>query len=67
LEWQLGDSFDFAITLCSLLIGVGFNAYVVYGTAPKKITTMDESLEKVPFDTTFRINGDLDVLEEEDP
>jgi len=46
---------------------VGFNAYVVYGTAPKKITTMDESLEKVPFDTTFRINGDLDVLEEEDP
>jgi hypothetical protein len=49
------------------LIGVGFNAYVVYGTAPKKITTMDESLEKVPFDTTFRINGDLDALEEEDP
>ena len=46
---------------------MGFNAYVVYGTAPKKITTMDESLEKVPFDTTFRINGDLDVLEEEDP
>lgn len=67
LQWQIGDSFDFAICLCSLLIGVGFNAYVVYGTAPKKITTRDESLEKVPFDTTFRINGDLDMLEEEDP
>lgn len=67
LQWQIGDSFDFAIGLCSLLIGVGFNAYVVYGTAPKKITTRDESLEKVPFDTTFRINGDLDLLEGEDP
>lgn len=67
LDWQIGDSFDFAIVLCSLLIGVGYNAYVVYGTAPKKITTRDESLEKVPEDTTFRIDGHLDMLEEEDP
>ena len=50
-----------------MLIGVGYNAYVVYGTAPKKITTRDESLEKVPEDTTFRIDGHLDMLEEEDP
>lgn len=62
LNWQLGDSFDFAILLCSLLIGVGFDAYVVYGTAPKKITTRDESLENVPFSTVFE-----DKLEDEDP
>lgn len=67
LEWQIGDSFDFAIVLCSLLIGVGYNAYVVYGTAPKKITCHDESLEEVPFDTTFRFKGDEDLLEDEDP
>ena len=42
-EWQTGDCFDFAIVLCSLLIGVGYKAYVVYGTAPKEITTKDES------------------------
>lgn len=53
--------------MCSLLTGVGYNAYVVYGTAPKKITCRDESLEEVPFDTTFRIDGDLDDLEGEDP
>jgi len=43
-EWQAGDAFDFAIALCSLLIGTGYDAYVVYGTAPKFITTKDESL-----------------------
>lgn len=50
LDWQAGDSFDFSITLCSLLIGVGYDAYVVIGTAPKKITTKDESLMECPFD-----------------
>lgn len=35
LDWQAGDSFDFSIVLCSLLIGVGYDAYVVIGTAPK--------------------------------
>ena len=41
LEWQAGDCFDFAIVLCSLLLGTGYDAYVVYGTAPKDITTKD--------------------------
>jgi hypothetical protein len=50
LEWQLGDCFDFSIVLCSLLIGCGYDAYVVYGTAPKAITTKDESLMDCPFD-----------------
>jgi hypothetical protein len=41
LDWQAGDCFDFAIVLCSLLLGTGYDAYVVYGTAPKNITTKD--------------------------
>ena len=39
--------------LCSLLIGTGYDAYVVYGTAPKEITTRDESLMDCPFDLGF--------------
>lgn len=43
LYWQIGDCFDFSIVLCSLLIGAGYNAFVVYGVAPRFITTKDES------------------------
>ena len=53
LDWQAGDSFDFSIVLCSLLIGVGYEAFVVYGTAPKRITTKDESRMECPFDTNI--------------
>ena len=60
-EWQTGDCFDFAIVLASLLIGVGYNAYVVYGTAPKEITTKDESDMVCPFSTDFN-----DLMENED-
>ncbi len=35
--------------LCSLLIGGGYDAYVVYGTAPRSITAKDESLMDCPF------------------
>lgn len=49
LNWQAGDSFDFAISLCSLLIGCGYDAYCVYGIAPRAITTKDESLMECPF------------------
>jgi hypothetical protein len=62
LNWQEGDSFDFAITLCSILIGTGYDAYVVYGTAPKEITTKNESLMKCPFDLTYD-----DAMSDEDP
>ena len=51
LDWQAGDCFDFSIVLCSLLIGAGYDAYVVYGTAPKRITTKDESRMECPFET----------------
>ena len=38
-----------SIVLCSLLIGVGYKAYVVVGTAPKFITTRNESEMECPF------------------
>lgn len=67
LEWQAGDSFDFSIVLCSLLIGVGYDAYVVIGTAPKRITTKDESLMECPFPIDLDSNeSDDDPYEDAD-
>ena len=67
LDWQAGDCFDFSIVLCSLLIGVGDDAYVVIGTAPKRITTKDESLMECPFDIDLPDNeSDDDPYEDED-
>ena len=60
LQWQKGDCFDFSIALCSLLIGAGYDAYVVIGTAPKKITTKDESLMECPFSLEINDNEDRD-------
>lgn len=45
----LGDCFDISILLCSLLIGVGFDAYCVYGIAPREIASKNESLMDCPF------------------
>lgn len=33
-----------SILLTSLLIGVGYDAYCIYGKAPREITTKNESL-----------------------
>lgn len=43
LEWHTGDAFDIAHLLCSCLIGAGYDAYVCYGTAPKRICLKDQS------------------------
>ena len=43
MGWQAGDCFDLAIVLCSLLVGVGYDAYVCLGYAPKYITLNDQS------------------------
>jgi hypothetical protein len=48
-RWQKGDCFDMSILLCSLLIGVGYNAFCIYGLAPKEITTKNESLMECKF------------------
>lgn len=49
LQWQAGDCFDMAILLCSLLLGVGYDAYVVSGYAPKLVTCNDQSNESCPY------------------
>jgi len=48
INWQAGDCFDFSILLCSLLLGNGYDCFVVYGRAPKEITTRDESMLPCP-------------------
>lgn len=48
LDWYTGDSFDMAILLCSLLLGNGYDAYVVYGYAPKYITLHDQTKTHCP-------------------
>ncbi|CAN0393322.1 unnamed protein product [Pylaiella littoralis] len=49
LEWTVGDSFDFAMVLCSLLLGAGYDAYVVYGTAPGWVTVRDRTRTPCPY------------------
>ena len=48
LDWQTGDCFDFSILLCSLLLGNGYDSFVVYGKAPKETTARDESMLPCP-------------------
>lgn len=48
LNWQGGDCFDLSMVLCSLLIGVGYDAYVVMGYAPKSVTTNNQSKTVCP-------------------
>lgn len=43
IEWQAGDCFDVANVLASLLIGVGYDAYVVVGYAPRSVTLNNQS------------------------
>ncbi len=45
---QAGDSFDLAVALTSLLIGVGYNAYVVVGYAPDAVVFNDQSQTVCP-------------------
>jgi hypothetical protein len=49
-----------AIVLCSLLIGCGYDAYCVYGTSPKEITTKDEALMECPFPIEMADNDDVE-------
>ncbi|KAK7232184.1 hypothetical protein SO694_00030049 [Aureococcus anophagefferens] len=48
LDWKVGDCFDFAVLLCSYLLGAGYDAYVVYGYAPSWICLRDQSDTTVP-------------------
>jgi hypothetical protein len=48
LGWQAGDSFDMAVVLASLLLGAGYNAFVVVGYAPLAVTMNDQSATECP-------------------
>jgi hypothetical protein len=43
IDWQLADSYEFAIVLCSFLLGAGYDAYCVHGYAPRFVCEQDQS------------------------
>ena len=43
-----GDSFDMSTLLVSFLLGAGYDAYIVYGYAPKYIAHKDQSMTLCP-------------------
>lgn len=45
---QKGHCFDYSILLCSLLQGVGYDAYVVCGYATREVCLMDRSRHECP-------------------
>jgi len=53
-----------SITLCSLLIGVGYDAYCVYGYAPREITTKNEGLMKCPYEDKGKLIDEVIVNDE---
>jgi len=48
LRLQRGHCFDYSNLLVSLLIGVGYDAYVVSGYASKETCLVDETRETCP-------------------
>eukprot|EP00736_Rhodelphis_marinus_P008612 Rmarinus@m.20835 len=52
ITWRIGDCFDLSTLLVSLLLGVGYDAYCVLGTAPKHITLRDQSQRVCPLQET---------------
>lgn len=52
LEWYIGDCFDYSTLLVSFLIGAGYDAFVVYGTAPKYVCKKDQQVLECPSDNT---------------
>jgi hypothetical protein len=47
LEWGIGDCFDLATLLVSFLLGAGYDAYVVHGSAPTWIRNKNETGDNV--------------------
>jgi hypothetical protein len=54
-----------SILLCSLLIGVGYDAYCVYGIAPKEITSKNEALMECDFLPNLRQPDENEDVREE--
>ena len=54
---QGGDSFDIANVLTSLLIGVGYDAYMVMGYATPGAVNCDQTQVSCPFSITATLEG----------
>eukprot|EP00940_MAST-03C_sp_MAST-3C-sp2_P002881 g2881.t1 len=48
MECQKGDAFDMSTLLCSILLGAGYDAYCVFGTAPRWMSECDMKREPCP-------------------
>lgn len=48
LKRQRGNSFEMSTLLCSLLLGAGYDAYVVCGYATREVTQCDETRDVCP-------------------
>jgi hypothetical protein len=57
LQEHTADCFDFATLLCSFLIGAGYDAYVVHGYAPRRITLLDQTRDIVPLTLSYSQNS----------
>lgn len=53
LDWGAGDCFDFAMVLTSFLLGLGYDAYVVYGEAPEWLCNRDRSKVRFEYESYF--------------
>ncbi|KAL2300190.1 hypothetical protein Nmel_012154 [Mimus melanotis] len=62
LKYQRGNCFDFAVLLCSLLTGAGYDAYCVHGYATLEMCSLDQTHELCPL-----LRKPPEVPEEEDP
>lgn len=58
LQSQRATCFEYATLLCSLLLGVNYDAYCVSGYAVKEMCLLDQSLQQCPLlDTEVKVNA----------
>ncbi|CAH8432138.1 unnamed protein product [Heterobilharzia americana] len=63
VELQKGTCFEYATLLCSLLIAVGYDAFVVSGYATRECCYLDETRETCP----YLVEQKVEEVEEEEP
>ncbi|KPI84563.1 hypothetical protein ABL78_6379 [Leptomonas seymouri] len=61
LDWQTGNCIEMSLVLTSFLIGAGFNAYVVIGTATPTVCLCDQSASYWEGSLPVELNSDDEV------
>ncbi|KAG5511466.1 hypothetical protein JKF63_07429 [Porcisia hertigi] len=61
LDWQVGNCFEISLVLTSILIGAGFNAHVVIGTATKAVCLSDQKSTMWECELPKEVNSDDEV------